>query len=224
MSAWLAVVFFTWLIARNSQVYFSQPRAHGFVSEKGALADDPLWMAALVIHVAAGILCLGSAFLQFFRTVLRRLPWLHRWLGRVYVASVLFLLTPTGLYLALYAHGGAAGTVGFLLLGALTATTTWRGWAAMRRGDVRGHAAWMLRSFAMATSAITFRIAHVGLQLTGIDPEVGFLTALYLSIAGNALAAEWLLQKIRKPEMTKRTRTRYHDENHHPVPIRPRPS
>lgn len=109
--AWQALVFFTGLLVLNSLPYFIEPREHAFVWEKGELADRPVWLVSLVIHVVAGVVCLVSSFLQFFRPLLRRAPWLHRWLGRIYVFSILVLLAPTGFYLAFFATGGLAGTV-----------------------------------------------------------------------------------------------------------------
>lgn len=67
------------------------------------------------------------------------------------------------------------------------------------------HLAWMVRSFAVVTTALTFRIEHIMFQLLGISPETGFLTALYLSIAGNALVVEWLLLRIRRTKTSNQT-------------------
>ena len=194
---WLALVFFTGLLTLNCLPYFSEPRTHGFVWEKGELADNPVWMVALIVHVVFGVVCLISAFLQFFRPMLRRAPALHRWLGRIYVTSILVFMAPTGFYLAFFAHGGLLGTIGFLLLGILTTVSTWNGWVAMRRKQTAKHVAWMIRSFAMVTTALTFRIEHIIFQEMGIHPNTGFLAALYLSIAGNAVVAEGVLWKIR---------------------------
>ena len=200
--AWLALVFFSGLLIYNGLPYLNAPRTHGFVWEKGALADRPVWLIALVIHVIAGMVCLLSSLLQFFRPMLRRAPWLHRWLGRIYVWSILAFLSPTGFYLAFFAHGGSLGTLGFLLLGVITTVTTWKGWVAMRRHQIQQHVAWMIRSFAMVTTALTFRIEHIIFQEIGITPETGFLVALYLSIIGNGVVAEallwWMRQKKNK--------------------------
>lgn len=212
--AWLALVFFSGLLTLNSLPYFTEPRMHGFVWEKGALADRPLWLASLVIHVIAGVVCLLSSFLQFFRPVLHRAPWLHRWLGRIYVSSVLMFLAPTGFFLSFFANGGWLGVFGFLLLGLLTTVTTWKGWIAMRRGRTAEHAKWMVRSFAMITTALTFRIEHIVFQDLGVAPETGFIAALYLSISGNALAAEWLLWRIRISKTAKPNQTKSHETKH----------
>jgi hypothetical protein len=196
--AWLALVFFSGVLIYNGLPYLSAPRTHAFVWEKGALADRPVWLITLVIHVIAGMVCLLSSMLQFFRPLLRKFPGMHRWLGRLYVCSVLVFLCPTGFYLAFFAHGGMAGTTGFLILGVLTTLTTWKGWIAMRRHQLQQHIAWMIRSFAMATTALSFRVEHIIFQEVGLSPETGFLVALYLSIIGNAVVAEALLWLMRK--------------------------
>lgn len=200
--AWLALVFFSALLVYNSLPYFHAPRTHAFVWEKGLLAERPVWLAALVIHVVAGAISLLSSLLQFFRPLLRRAPQLHRWLGRIYVGSILLFVSPTGFYLAFFAHGGWLGTMGFLLLGVLTTWTTWQGWVAMRRHQVQQHVVWMIRSFAMITTALTFRIEHIVFQEIGLAAETGFLAALYLSIIGNAMVAEWLLWRMRRKKNT----------------------
>ena len=76
----------------------------------------------------------------------------------------------------------------------------------MRRKQMAEHVAWMVRSFAMVTTALTFRIEHIALQELGMAPETGFLAALYLSIIGNALVAEWLLWRIRRKKNKKHNR------------------
>lgn len=208
--AWLLLVFLATLLIVNGLPYFSEPRSHAFVWEKGALADRPVWMISLIIHVIAGMVCLLSSLLQFFRPLLRRLPFLHRWLGRIYVISILGFLCPTGFYLAFFAHGGWAGTLGFLILGFLTTITTWKGWIAMRRHQVQQHITWMIRSFAMITTALSFRVEHIIFQEIGLAPETGFLTALYLSILGNAAVAEALIYLIQRKK-TKTKPTRHHE-------------
>lgn len=204
------LVLFVGLLVYNGLPYFHAPRTHAFVWEKGTLADRPIWMINLVIHVIAGAICLVSSLLQFFRPLLRRAPWMHRWLGRIYVWSILAFLAPTGFYLAFFAHGGWAGTAGFILLGVITTVTTWKGWVAMRRHQVQEHVAWMIRSFAMVTTALSFRIEHIIFQEIGLAPETGFLVALYLSILGNGVVAEALLWWMRK----KKNKNQNHIKNH----------
>lgn len=188
--AWTALVFLSAVIALNSAPYLSADSQPPFVMERPWLASRPVWRATLAVHAAGGIVCLLSCLMQFHRPTLRRFPAAHRVLGRVYVASLLCVLCPTGFYLACFAKGGAAGALGFHLMGAVTFWTTWRGWIAMRRRDTLGHIVWMIRSFAMATTAITFRLWNIGLYAVGLEEPAVYLGALYLSFAGNAAAAE----------------------------------
>ncbi|MES2923498.1 MAG: hypothetical protein V4819_18225 [Verrucomicrobiota bacterium] len=56
----------------------------------------------------------------------------------------------------------------------------------------------MTRSFALVATAVTFRIYHMFLFHAGLPDEVNYLASLWLSILGNAAAAEWILH--RRPE------------------------
>lgn len=195
---WAALLVGTLLILQNSLRDFGPGGEGIFVDQKGEIARQPLWRANLIIHVVAGIVCLVSLLPQFSRKLLRRIPALHRWSGRIYAISVLLFLCPTGIYLALFAKGGLAGQAGFLLLGAATFHTTLRGVTAMLGGsrDLTAHREWMTRSFAFAASAITFRIYHLGFfLLLGMPEETNYVISLWLSILGNAAVAELVLRR-----------------------------
>jgi uncharacterized membrane protein len=214
MAGWLMFLFFAGLIVRNSLGYFGSLNAMEFVEVKTPASELPLWRVMLVTHVAAGMVCFAASVLQFFRGISRRWPALHRSLGKTYVWSVLWLLCPTGAYLALYADGGFAGQSGFLVLGALTFWTTWRGVFEMQQGRPRAHVRWMIRSFALVTAAITFRIYHLALGYTTLSPEANYIAALWLSIAGNALVGEALARLV--PLTVPRPKTNmYHETDIH---------
>jgi len=192
---WLGLAGLTGLIVVNSLGYLTDPAKMFFLLEKSEAARHVVWRYALTMHVTGGLLCLASALLQFSRGMLRRWPAAHRWLGRIYAAATLCVLCPSGFVLAIFAKGGWAGVTGFLVLGVLTFWTTLQGVRTILRRNMRAHAIWMIRSFAMTTSAITFRIWHAGTQMTNWDYEAGYLAALWLSIAGNALVAELVIQR-----------------------------
>ena len=78
------------------------------------------------------------------------------------------------------------------------------------------HVDWMIRSFAMVTTAITFRIEHIVFQELGFAAETGFLAALYLSIAGNAILAEFLIFMMNKNKNRKHTKT---NETKNDIPV-----
>ena len=185
------------LILANSIADFGPGGEGLFIGQKGAIGHNPVWLLCLRLHVAAGLVCLLSCLPQFSRALLRRVPSLHRRCGKIYAASVLFLLCPTGIYLALSAKGGLAGRTGFLLLGAATFHTTFLGVAVMRgpRRDVAAHRRWTTRSFALAATAITFRIYHILFFQFGLPEDANYVVSLWLSILGNAALAELILRR-----------------------------
>ncbi|RYD61666.1 MAG: DUF2306 domain-containing protein [Verrucomicrobiaceae bacterium] len=99
--------------------------------------------------------------------------------------------------IAFFAKGGLAGQTGFLLLGGATFHTTLRGVISMIGGsrDLIAHREWMIRSFAFAASAITFRIYHFVFFLCGVSEDTNYVTSLWLSILGNAAAAELVIRR-----------------------------
>jgi len=194
---WVALLAGTLLITQNSFRDFGPGGEGIFIGQRGEIGRQPLWTSCLYVHVAAGVVCLLSVLPQFSRKLLRRIPALHRWCGRIYAISVLFVVCPTGIYLAFFAKGGLAGQTGFLLLGVVTFHTTLRGVTSMIGGsrDLIAHREWMTRSFAFAASAITFRIYHFAFFLSGMAEDTNYVTSLWLSILGNAAVAELIIRR-----------------------------
>ena len=203
--SWILLMIGIVLIFGASIDYFRYGDSGHFIDEKAEVGRDVVWLVMLFVHVSSGLLALLSSVLQFSRKLLAQVPALHRWLGRIYVVSVLGLLCPSGFYLALFAKGGFWGRVGFLLLGVLTFHFTLQGFLALRGGnrDMSHHIAFMIRSFAMVTTAITFRIGHLAFYLIGMDDATNYLVSLWLSIGGNAFLAELAIRRMLYP----RTRT-----------------
>ncbi len=186
----------TWVVIENTLPYYTFAADLPFFLEKAAAYRDAVWRIAFYVHVTGGLICLVSALPQFSKTILRRYPRLHRALGWTYVLSVLGLAAPAGLYMAVFAKGGMAGRLGFIVLGVVFFYTTWRGLERVRARDFRGHAAWMIRSYAMASSALTFRVFYLALHAAGVDGE--YVIAIWLSFVVNALAAEAIVARKRK--------------------------
>jgi uncharacterized membrane protein len=194
-AAWLGFLAGCALILNNTFIDFGPGGEGVFIEQRGEAGRQPLWLFSLRLHVVAGSICLLACLPQFSRALLRRVPSLHRTCGKIYAASVLLLLSPTGVHLALSAKGGLPGQAGFLLLGIATFWTTLRGVTAIRGRDLPGHRRWMTRSFALVATAVTFRIYHVAFFHAGLPDDANYLASLWLSILGNAAAAEWILRR-----------------------------
>ncbi len=196
---WLGYLAGCLLILENSIVDFRPGGAGLFIREKAAIGGDPLWRLSLHLHVGGGLLCLFAALPQFSRRLLRRLPALHRVAGRLYALAMLAIVCPTGAHLALHAKGGLAGQLGFLLLGAIGFHSTLAAWRAVLppHRDLAAHRAWMLRSFATASSAVSFRVLHIVGHLAGLEATTNYVACLWLSLLGNLAVAEWLIRRTR---------------------------
>lgn len=196
----LFFAFTTVLLVRESLPYFTFTDDLPFFLEKWAAYESVVWRVAFYLHVGGGIVCLVVALPQFSKTLLRRAPRVHRFLGWSYVVSVLGFTVPAGLYLALFAKGGVPGRLGFILLGIALLYTTWRGLERVLAKDFRGHAAWMIRSYAMAASALTFRVFYVLLSVGRVDDA--YVISIWLSLIVNLIGAEAVIARKRKGATT----------------------
>lgn len=183
------------LIIVNSLSYFSFRRDLPFFEEKGPLVENALWRRCFYGHVLGAIVCAVAAPFLFWEGLRVRFPRAHRWLGRLYGVSVLGWAGPAGLVLALHAKGGLAGQAGFLLLGVLWWGSTARGVQAIVAGRVADHRRWMIRSYSLALSAVTFRVFQIAFFLGGLADEPNYVLSLWLSLATSLVAGEWIARR-----------------------------
>lgn len=154
--------------------------------------DRPL---ALYAHIGFAPIALALLPLQFSQRLRARYRMVHRWLGRVYVASIL-IAGGAGVVLALTTSAGPVAAAGFLGLSALWLTTTGAAvWYAMRR-RIALHRIWMIRSAALTLAAVTLRLyLPVGMATVGFDAS--YPAIAWLCWVPNLLIGEWLLARDR---------------------------
>jgi hypothetical protein len=184
------------LIGWASRVYFGSDELAPFVIEKLPLPHEDLWLAALKIHVVAASFALPACLLLSWRRVLRY-PRAHRWLGRATGVVILAALVPSGLYLSLYAKGGAPATVGFALSGLIVAAAMVWGVGRARVKDHLGHRRAMLHVLAQLSVAVTSRALLNLLDAVGIDPDPAYLFALWAPVLAGVGFVEVCL--VRRP-------------------------
>lgn len=188
----LVVVVASLLLVAQTAQYLSFDWRFAFLLERAEITTDRIWQACFYLHVAGGILCLLTApFLLWNGHVGGRWA-LHRAVGRVHAVAALGWVGPTGLYMAAFAKGGFAGQLGFLLLGLWFVLTSALGIAAIRRGDVPAHVAWMVRSYALILSALSFRVLHRLLHELGVEATTNYVASTWASLALAILSGELL--------------------------------
>ena len=177
------------LIIASSLAYFDFHDLPPFAIEKLPTRFSTLWLASLRVHVAAALVSLPLCIALMTRMVQRRRA-LHRWLGRAAGVITLFALAPSGAVLAFDAKGGAFVTAGFLLSDALVSFFMVKGIAAARRRDLGAHRRAMGHVFAQMSVAVTSRAMLIALDIAGVTPDLAYVLALWLPVAGSAAVAE----------------------------------
>jgi Predicted membrane protein (DUF2306) len=167
----IALVAVTWLSAAIFGSYIlahyggavAHTRLDDWNSELPRLYEraTPLANAGVGLHFVAGGVLLLLGPLQLFARIRRHAPAVHRWIGRLYVASAVATGLGGLVFIALKGTvGGAPMTLGFTLYGlAVVACGVLSFWhARARRFDE--HRAWSIRLFALAVGSWLYRMDY----------------------------------------------------------------
>jgi hypothetical protein len=192
---WSILYLGTGTILWTSLDYFLPNTMHSFLFERIELTMQDWWRYTLNAHVIGGLTCLISSLLQYSKFLLNRAPRVHKSLGYIYALCIITLVFPTGIALSFLAKGGTSGMIGFLFLAVATLLTLILGMVAIFKRDIKSHQAWITRSFALVTTAITFRTLQIGFSKLEISQETNYQLSLWLSIIINLMLAEYYLYK-----------------------------
>ncbi len=190
---WLPVVFFSLLLIYNTLPYFGFGKNFSFIQERAVLFLQPFYSASFYVHIFAGMFCIGSVLLQFSLTILKKRKAIHVWSGRIYVVVVLLLGAPTGMYMSFFAKGTIAEKGLFMFMAISWFFFTLKGFSSILNKNVLAHKNWMLRSYAMALTAVTFRIYYLILYVFNVELTLNYEVSLWISVVGNLLVAELII-------------------------------
>lgn len=202
---WAPIVFFTCLIASNSVEFYALDQSSHFLAEKTEALKNKTWTASFIIHITFAIPCLILPIAQFSKRILKSNPKIHRVLGNAYTYTTLFIVAPTGMYMSFWAKEGFWSGVGFFVTGVALSITTLKGLQTYHHGNIKGHVEWMTRSYAVATSAITFRLIHFLFYEINLIYHFNYVMSVWLSLFINLLLAEisiiFLIRKFFNPKI-----------------------
>ena len=189
------ILAFACLMGTKIVPYFSFHPLQDFLGTKtDAVLAKPFFQVSFYIHIASSWVVMTTGALQIIPALYRRWPGVHRWLGRIYVLSILVLACPSGLGLAIYANGGLAARVGFSLQCVVWWFLTFQAWHYARQQHWEKHANAMLRSLAVTTAAMSLRTeSYFMYYYLGTKPIETYLTVTWLSWVGNLFVAEILI-------------------------------
>lgn len=112
--------------------------------------------SALVIHIILAFIALVTGFIQFIESIRRTKPKLHRYIGRIYVISILI----SGLlaFVLFFYSENYSKAMAFLVLAVLWLFTTWKAYRKAVKRNFREHRIWMIRSFGITLVAVSARL------------------------------------------------------------------
>lgn len=149
--------YFLWLMLKITWQYWPIKTDVAFLSVKQDYIHLTHYRISFFIHVFSAILVLLAGYTQFSNRLKTHFPNIHRWSGWLYVVVTLLLAGPSGFIIGVYANGGLSSQIAFCLLALLWMLFTAIALFKILKKQVSSHKAWMMRSFALALSAITLR-------------------------------------------------------------------
>lgn len=154
------------------------------------------YLLIFYVHVFSSILCLPAGFTQFNNQFLKKKKYWHRALGYIYVLSVLIFAAPSGFIIGMYANGGLISIIFFCSLALLWFGFTIQALLKAKQKDWKSHQYFMMRSYALALSAITLRLYKVIIVKVWAPPPMD----VYILISGlswipNLIFTEWLIKR-----------------------------
>ena len=192
-AAW--IIIFTGIMVTKVLPYLSFERATNFLGTKpDPVLDRNYFMWAFYIHITTSVLAIGGGIFQFFPSLLKKKPTIHRLIGKIYIGSILLFAAPSGLVLATFANGGLAAKVGFTLQCLVWWFATYAAWHEVMKQRFVRHSEMMLRSYAVTIAAMSLRTeSYFMVYLFETKPIETYLTVTWLSWVGNLLIAETLI-------------------------------
>ena len=187
---WLAMTILAMLIALTSFRYFTQSPEVAMGPPLGKRFAE--YITPLLFHAGGGLLALSLGPWSFWGKFRNRYLHLHRWMGRIYLSSVL-VGGVAGFYLGATAFGGLPTSIGFCLLAALWLTTGVMAYLHIRRGAVQAHREWMIRNYALTFSAVMLRLWLPLFMALGYEFIEAYTTVAWLCWVPNLLVAELII-------------------------------
>lgn len=164
------------------------------LSKTAALLSDLFYMTCFYLHIIFGGIALLIGWIQFSKKFRNKYMNLHRWIGKIYIVSVLISGIP-GFYIALSASGGLSPKIGFSIGAVLWVVVTYLGYSTVRKGNIIAHKKYMMYSYAGTFGAVTLRIWLPILVVTLGSFQKAYPIVAWLSWIPNIIVVYFILKK-----------------------------
>lgn len=191
----VVVILCSYLMLKLTLPYFSFEYDVDFLLTKQAVLHLDIWRWSFYLHISTSLFVLLFAVFQFVKPFQVRFPQWHRWLGKVYVFLVLFISAPSGLVMGFYANGGIWAKVSFVSASLLWWLFTYMAYRKIKNRNIKGHIAFIVRSYALTLSAISLRTYVLVLpHFFILHAKEMYVLVAWLSWVPNLLLAEILIK------------------------------
>lgn len=158
----MAVVFLLFvlvvLFVNTIAQYTSFDKTTGFLAFKQTVVNNSLWRLCFYLHIFSVVFCLFAGFTQFSQSFFVQYRKAHKLLGRIYVYNIVLINFPVALLLGIFSNGGILGALGFVFQDLLWLYFTVFAVVYAKQKRMTKHRNFMILSYAITTTAITFRI------------------------------------------------------------------
>lgn len=146
------------------------------------------------LHIIPGFLFMVLGPLQFVERIRSRFLWLHRWSGRLFVASSVVIGVTALVMGVVMPAGGVSETAATTFFAILFLFALGKAFLHIRRRELSRHRAWMIRTFAIGLAVATARpIVGMFFIFSDLSFQEFFGAALWLSFTLHLVLAEvWL--------------------------------
>lgn len=158
---------------------------------------------AFYLHVFLAGLALALGPFQFVERLRQWSRRLHRISGRVYLVSVC-VSALAGFRVAFTTEEGPVAASGFAVLAVVWLGVTLHACRLAVQGRIAKHRQWMVRSFALTSSAMTLRLFLLAGPPLGVPFDIAYPAAAWLSWTINLAVAELILRSApttRRPRL-----------------------
>ena len=170
------------VVVSNYQNYFPPDFTSDFLrGREGYFWGVYQW--AFYVHIVSGPVSLLLGLILIGERFRARFPSWHRYLGRLQVACVLLLVTPSGLGMAYYAAAGPGAGLGLAALAIATAVCVTLGVRSAVTQRFTDHRRWMWRCYLLLCSAVVLRLigglaSVIGATAPWVDPLATWMSWL----------------------------------------------
>ena len=152
---------------------------------------------AFTFHIAAGAFALALHWYNSPGTFWKSKA-IHRISGKnLCPCCTSFPRGPTGLYMSFFAKGSFWERALFMFMAIGGLLQLYMASALFIKRNVIAHKIWMMRSYSMAMTAVTFRVYHIMFYLS-LGHLENYEISLWISVIGNMLFAEWIIYRQSK--------------------------